>query len=142
VKRASYVRGVHLTTKWWRSCEHQNRIIAKGGPIRYFWRDCPAKNKSVWRYGLKDATGTIILALLRHQCSSAILSSLSLFSLSLFALFPLSLLASRFLRLFYSAISAISTLSIVVMKVRNRRITSSQVKKISMSADTCLRIEQ
>lgn len=57
-----------------RSCEHQNRIIAKGGQSAYFWRDCPAKNRFVWRYGLKDATETIILARLRYQCPSVILS--------------------------------------------------------------------
>lgn len=48
--------------------------LTRRGPIRYFWRDCPAKNRFVWRFGLKDATGTIILALLRYPCPSVILS--------------------------------------------------------------------
>lgn len=78
-------------------------------PIRYFWRDCPAKNRFVWRYGLKDATGTIILAMLRYQCPSVILC-LPL-PLSLFLLFDPShphffAFSSRF------PISAILTLSI------------------------------
>lgn len=49
--------------KWWWSpvmwALEQN--YRKGRPIRYFWRDCLAKNRFVWRYGLKDITGTIIL---------------------------------------------------------------------------------